>query len=55
MPMPQRARVCEGVAVAEDREERTAAAWATFDDHKEADAAVPGGNRRAAQEQFSRT
>jgi hypothetical protein len=39
MPMPQRARVCEGVAVTEDWEERTAAAWATFDDYDEADAA----------------
>ncbi|MFF3662230.1 tetratricopeptide repeat protein [Streptomyces olivochromogenes] len=37
--MPQRARVCEGVAVTEDWEERTAAAWATFDDYAEADAA----------------
>ncbi|MER7692311.1 tetratricopeptide repeat protein [Streptomyces sp. NPDC097610] len=37
--MPQRARVCEGVAVTEDWEERTATAWATFDDYEEADAA----------------
>ncbi|MER5538455.1 tetratricopeptide repeat protein [Streptomyces mirabilis] len=37
--MPQRARVCEGVGVTEDWEERTAAAWATFDDYAEADAA----------------
>ncbi|MFE2518270.1 tetratricopeptide repeat protein [Streptomyces mirabilis] len=37
--MPQRARVCEGVPVSEDWEERTAAAWATFDDYAEADAA----------------
>jgi hypothetical protein len=36
MPMPQRARVCEGVAVTEDWEERTAAAWATFDGSEEA-------------------
>ena len=33
--MPQRARVCESVAVNEDWEERMAAAWATFDDYEE--------------------
>lgn len=37
--MPSRVHVCEGVAVTEDWEERTAAAWATFDDYEEADAA----------------